>query len=62
MIGEIEVSSLKGAMDVRWHSESIHIHFERIRITAVARQPSWNGIHSIFNGCQVLINYIRSLQ
>jgi hypothetical protein len=27
MIGDIEVSSLKGAMDVRWHSESFHIHF-----------------------------------
>ena len=27
MIGDIEVSSLKGAMDVRWHFGSFSVHF-----------------------------------
>ena len=61
MLGDVEVSSLKGAMDV---SAIQCYRYDVVLImlcAAVAREPSWHGRYTILLGRQNFFGYFGSL-
>ena len=61
MIGDVEVSSLKGAMHVR---DSIYDLSTDAKITqiAVAGERIWDGRHTLFNRRKSILSDERTLQ